>query len=93
MAPRDRSSSGGILVTALVALLILALGAGLAFVLSELNHRRFRLATEQGWIVVERGRRLPWGFSRFEPEAPELVEAYAPIAIPTGESIGRSEVF
>jgi hypothetical protein len=93
MAPLDRTTAGNAAVTALVALLVLALGAAVVYLLSDINSRRYRIAVENGSVVVENGRRLPWGFHRYEPATPELTAAYAPFPLPPGESLAKTEVF
>ena len=93
MAPLERSNTGRAAVNVLVVLLVLALGAAVVYLLSDINSRRYRIAVDNGTVVVESGRRLPWGFHRYEPATPELAAAYAAIPVPPGESLAKTEVF
>lgn len=93
MGPRERGGflrSFGFVVVTLIAL---GLAAVVGYLLSEINHRRYRLAAHEGQLVVERGRMLPFGFEPFVPASSDLRAAYAPVALPTGETFGHSEVF
>lgn len=91
-----KSEAGGasrVFTLVLVAIAILSLCGAVVYLLSDINHRRYRLTTIEQTLVVERGRMLPIGFKTFEPKANDLKAAYAPIAIPPGESLGRPEIF
>lgn len=85
-----RREAGGI-VSALRALLVvgvvLALLAAVAYLLADINHRRYRLAVRQGQLQVERGLFLPVGFGPYEPETATLREVYAPLPVPTSETL------
>lgn len=71
-----------------VALLfVLALCGVVAYLLSDINHRRYRLAQSGQTLYVEQGRFFPVGFMAYTPEATPLRVAYAPITIPQGESV------
>ena len=93
MAPPDKSNAGRAVVTVLVVLLVLGLGAAIVYLLSDINSRHYRIGVENGSVVVERGRKLPWGFRRYEPATPELTAAYAAFPLPPGESLAKTEVF
>ena len=93
MAQPEPENNGRAAVTALVVLLVLALGAVVVYLLSEINSRRYRIAVQGSSLIVERGHKLPWGFARFEPATAELAAAYAPIPIPTGESLTKTEIY
>jgi hypothetical protein len=93
MGPSEKGGVARTFGVAMTALLVLALCGAVVYLLSDINHRRYRLAVEDRALVVERGRMLPLGYKRFEPEAPDLKGAYAPIAVPPGESLGRSEIY
>jgi hypothetical protein len=80
-------------VVSLVVILILGLAGAVLYLLSDINHRRYRLAVHESTLVVERGRMAPFGFKRFEPKAADLQAGYAPIPVPPGESVGKSEIF
>ncbi|MBI5509643.1 MAG: hypothetical protein HY903_12895 [Deltaproteobacteria bacterium] len=93
MAPPDPKSSGKAAGAVLVAIIVVALGGAVTYLLAEINSHRYRLTTEGQTLVVERGRHLPWGFEPFTPEAAELAAAYAPIPIPAGETLSPTEVY
>ncbi|MEE8409527.1 MAG: hypothetical protein V3T05_07975 [Myxococcota bacterium] len=93
MGNSEAGSAGRAFTVVLSLLAILGLGGAVVYLLSDINHRHYRLGTVEHTLVVERGRMLPIGFKTFEPKAADLVAAYAPIAIPPGESLGRSEIF
>jgi hypothetical protein len=65
----------------LVTLLILGLGGGVAFLLSQLNARTFSLAQESGQLVVMKGRMLPTGAAPYRPGDARLADTYAPIPV------------
>jgi hypothetical protein len=65
----------------LVTLLILALGGGVLFLLSQLNARTFTLAHESGQLVVMKGRMLPTGAVPYRPGDARLADAYAPLPV------------
>ncbi|MFC1611852.1 hypothetical protein ACFL6C_12890 [Myxococcota bacterium] len=91
-----KSEVGGVGRSFLVAFLVLAvlgLCSAVVYLLSDLNHRRFRLAVHESTLLVERGRMFPFGFARFEPKAADLKAGYAPIPVPPGESINKSEIY
>ena len=69
----------------LVTLLVLALAGGVLFLLSQLNSRTYRLAHENGQLVVLKGRLLPVGAVPYRPGDPRLADAYAPLSVPQGE--------
>ncbi len=75
---------------AFATLVVVALGLGalalLGYLLSELNHRKYRFSGTIGQLVVERGAYRPYGYEPFRPHE-------APIALPAGVVIGESEVF
>ena len=60
---------------------ILALGAGVVFLLSQLNARTYTLAVENGQLMVMKGRSLPVGALPFRPSDPRLADTYAPIPL------------
>ncbi len=61
--------------------LILGLGAGVLFLLSQLNARTFTLALMDGQLAVMKGRNAPMGAVPYRPGDPRLADAYAPIAV------------
>lgn len=74
-------------------LMFLGLAAAVLYLRADLNHRQYRLAEQQGQLVIERGRFLPWGFEPFVPEAEPLRRAYAPLVMPVGQSFGPPQEF
>jgi len=93
MAPPDRRSKGRAILTALVVLLVMTLGVAVLYLLSDINSRRYRIGSDGTSLVIERGRKLPWGFRAFEPPTPELTAAYAPIPMPPGDAFTKTEIF
>ncbi|MBF5042623.1 IF-2 protein [Aggregicoccus sp. 17bor-14] len=75
----------------LVTLVVLALAGGVLFLLSQLNSRTYRLAHENGQLVVLKGRMLPFGAVPYTPGDARLADAYAPLAVPAGEVQGLLE--
>jgi len=71
----------------LVALVVVGLLGLIGYLLSDINHRRYRLALVDQHLIVEQGRFFPVGFVAYEPEPSALKEAYAPIVVPAGEQV------
>ena len=97
-AGRKPPQSGGgtlgrVFWTLIIGTVILGLGAAVLVLLSDLNHRRYRLNALGSQLVVERGRNLPFGYERFIPDAAALQEAYAPLPLPPKERRVRPEIF
>ena len=92
MVKSEAGSAGRTFVVSLLALAVLGLVGAVLYLLSDINHRHYRLAEHEGTLVVERGRLFPFGYKVFEPDAPDLKAGYAPISMPPGESLGKSEV-
>ncbi len=90
--PKSRSV-GRTLLTLFFILFVLGLTGVVLYLLSELNHRRYHVTVTAGSLVVERGRMFPFGSRPFEPESEDLRQAYAPIPVPQGVSVGRFEAF
>lgn len=76
-----------------VLLVVLGLTAVVVYLLSDINHRRYRITARDQMLVVQKGRFMPFGFEDYEPEAKALKDAYAPVPIPPGETYGTSEIF
>jgi hypothetical protein len=75
---------------------VLALGIVLtvAGLMSEINHRRYRLRGDQQLLRVERGLLLPVGFGpHHQAGSTAEADAYAPLPLPPGETYGQSPVF
>lgn len=68
-------------------LMLLALLGLVGYLLSDINHRRYRLALVDHTLYVEQGRFFPVGFAAYNPEHQALKEAYAPILVPAGEAV------
>ena len=83
----------GALRTLLIVLVVLALLAVVAYLLADINHRRYRLAVRQGQLQIERGLFLPLGFGPYEPETATLREVYAPLPVPTSETLSPQGVY
>ena len=65
----------------LVFCLVVSLLGAVTFLLSQLNARRFSVATLNGNLVVMKGRPLPIGTLAFHPVDPRQREAYAPLPL------------
>lgn len=77
MARRATSAFTRLLVT----LLILGLGGGVVFLLSQLNARTFSVEQQEGQLVVMKGRLLPMGTEPYKPGDGRLADAYAPLPV------------
>ncbi|MGZ6143986.1 MAG: hypothetical protein ACXWLM_11650 [Myxococcales bacterium] len=75
----EAKPSGGGLRAVVLWLVIAALLAAVWWLASDRNERHYRVASENGQLIVERGRFFPTGTTA----APEKI--YAPIAVPAGE--------
>src|SRR4051812_30584162 len=64
-----------------VAVVVLALGAAVFELLSQLNARTFTVQQEAEQLVVHRGRALPFGSEPYHPGDPLLADTYAPIPV------------
>ncbi|MEK7705555.1 MAG: hypothetical protein AAB426_11400 [Myxococcota bacterium] len=93
MGRRRQQALGGVVWAFLLALLVVALGAAVYYLLSDINTRRYRIATRQGQLVVERGLFAPYGFHVFAPDAKDLRDAYAPMMLPPNESLPTSVTY
>ncbi|MCA1828537.1 MAG: hypothetical protein ABR567_05450 [Myxococcales bacterium] len=79
MADETPRKGGGGLQRAVLWLVIAALLGTVWWLASERNERHYRVAAENGQLVIERGRFFPTGSS------PSTDKTYAAIAIPAGE--------
>jgi hypothetical protein len=93
MDKREAGGVGGIFRGLLIAVLVCGLLAVVVYLMSEINHRKYRLSPRGDVLVVERGMFLPLGFAEFVPDAPALQDAYAVVPLPPGQLVTRSEVF
>lgn len=93
MKPSPRGSIASTFVRLLVALVICALLGVVAYLLSNINQHRYRLALVDGQLVVERGLFAPVGFGAFNPGDVAERAAYAPIPVPPGEAVEVGVVF
>ena len=71
-----------------VTLLVLGLLGAVGFLLSQLNARTFTLQTQDGKLLVMKGRMLPLGSEPYRPSEPALAAAYAPIDLLGGTAAG-----
>jgi len=72
---------------------ILALSGVIIYLLSDINHRQYRLNAQGSVLLVERGKFLPVGFEAYVPKDATLQPIYAPIPLPKGVTMGPSEIF
>ncbi|MEM6732037.1 MAG: hypothetical protein AAF658_10810 [Myxococcota bacterium] len=94
MARRESGAIARVFGLVVVALVVAGLLGVVAYLLSEINRGKYRLAAnEKNELVIQRGIYLPMGFAHFEPEAKDLEECYAPLPIPTGQTVATSEVY
>lgn len=92
----DNSESGSIgrfFAYLLLGVVIVALLGAVGFLLSEINHGRYRLNELNDQLIIERGAFLPVGFVAFKPKTEDLQAAYAPLPIPKGKAVPSHEVF
>lgn len=75
----EAKRSGGVMQRLVLWLVVLGLLAAVWYLASERNQRHFRVAAENGQLVIERGRFFPLG------TAPSADKTYAPIPVPQGE--------
>lgn len=73
--------------------IIIVLVAAIGYLLSDLNHRRFRTLQIGDLWIVEQGRFFPIGFATYHPTTEALAQAYAPIPIPPNEVLLEPSVF
>jgi len=71
-----------------VTLVVLALLGVVGLLLSQLNARTFTLQTQDGKLLVMKGRMLPLGSEPYRPSDPLLSSAYAPIDLLGGGAAG-----
>ena len=86
-----RAGGGGGFQRLVLWLLILCLLGVVWWLASERNERHFRLAADNGWLVVERGRFFPMGSSRIAAEDATYGKAYAPLQLPPGSKVVEFE--
>lgn len=68
-------------VRLMVTLVVLALGAAVFELLTQLNARTFTLQQEGEQLVIHKGRALPIGSEPYHPSDPLLADTYAPIPL------------
>ena len=71
-----------------VTLVVLGLIGVVGLLLSQLNARTFTLQTQDGKLLVMKGRMLPLGSEPYRPSEPALAAAYAPIDLLGGTAAG-----
>lgn len=77
----------------LVVLTIFGLAAVVVYLLSDINHRHFRISQSGDVLTVEQGRFFPIGFGAYDAESDALAQAYRPLELPSQQNIGQSRVF
>ncbi len=98
MVKRNQYGGAGRILGIIAALLVVtAMGALVIYLLSDINHRKYKLTVTGGGIqdvlVIQRGLRMPMGFEKFVPKADALKEAYTTIKIPQGQTVETGELF
>lgn len=79
--------------TWVMLLVMIGLAAAVVYLLSDLNRRTYRLAQVGQTMVVQKGKFMPTGFENYQPDESRLREAYAPIALPSGEQVPGGQLF
>lgn len=77
----------------LLAVLIFGLGAAVVYLLSDINHRHYRLSVVGDTLLLERGQMLPMGFVPYVGDTNALRAAYAPIPLPPNETFPVHGIF
>lgn len=77
----------------LVSVIIVGLSGAVVYLMSDRNHRQYRLNTVGTNLQVERGLFLPRGYEKFTPPGEPLRSIYAPIPIPPDIKLGPPETF
>ena len=92
---RPKKSKGWLstLATGLVVVLIVALGGGIVYLLSDLNSRHYRLTRAGDMMVVEKGKFMPTGFQTYRPKEPGLSRIYQPVKVPEGGDVPQGDVY
>lgn len=91
IAGKPARSSGGGFQRLVLWLLIFCLLGVVWWLASERNERHFRLAADNGSLVVERGRFFPMGTSRIAADDAKYGKAYGPMQLPPGAKVGDVE--
>lgn len=91
--PKKKGSISRFLKHLLITALTLTLLGATLYLLSDINHRQYRLTSQESSLIIERGRFMPMGFERFTPKNEVLRPIYAPIALPAGVNFSSSEIF
>ena len=79
--------------TWVMLLVMIGLAGAVVYLLSDLNRRTYRLAQVGQTMVVQKGKFMPTGFENYQPDESRLREAYAPIALPSGEQVPGGQLF
>jgi exonuclease VII small subunit len=77
----------------MMLLVMIGLAGAVVYLLSDLNRRTYRLAQVGQTMVVQKGKFMPTGFENYQPDESRLREAYAPIALPSGEQVPGGQLF
>lgn len=73
--------------------IVLALVGAVGYFATEVHRRQYRLVAVGRELVVERGRRLPFGFESYAPTERALAAAYAPLPLPSNADAPVTQVF
>lgn len=87
--PAPSRSAAALLRRFLILVVVLSLAAAVVFLLSERNARTFAVEQHDSELWVMRGRLFPVGLQPFRPSDKVLAQAYAPIALASGDSPGQ----
>lgn len=89
MADAGSSRGGGRLV---LWVLVVGLGAAVAWLAADRNARRWAVEQDGGQVVVSRGRHFPFGMRRVGADDPLLGTTYGPIPVPAGTTVPATEL-
>jgi hypothetical protein len=89
MADAGSSRGGGRLV---LWVLVVGLGAAVAWLAADRNARRWAVEQDGGQVVVSRGRHFLFGMQRVSAEDPVLGTTYGPIPVPAGTTVNATEL-
>lgn len=89
MADAGSSRGGGRLI---LWLLVIGLGAAVAWLAADRNARRWAVEQDGGQVVVSRGRHFLFGMQRVGADDPLLGRTYGPIPVPAGATVSAAEL-
>ena len=91
--PRRGSKLKRVVIYLLASIIIVGLSGVILYVLSDFNHRQYRLNSVGTQLRVERGLFMPQGFEVFTPQDESLRSIYASIPIPKGLKLNNPEIY